>query len=169
MPELTSTLLSRALTRTELSSAVRAVNGVPAGVVLDPSRGAGFTCGARPWTVMLSRGTAAAWPAVADAPAVIAVAAFPLRETEQLHAHLLVELRPRGKGHEVVIRTTSGRRWAAGTAQVRPEGMDFAIPVVFPGAPEEGRIAGHLSADGLLTLSEARVPAPPPRTAAVAV
>lgn len=165
MPEELSTLVSRAVTTTELSSAARAVNGVPGGVALDPSRGTGLACGPHPWTVLLSR-AAGAWPEVAEAPAVIAVAASPVRETERLQVHLVVELRPRGQGHEVVIRTSSGRRWASGTAQVGPDGMEFAIPLAFPGAAAEGRIAGTLTAGGVLTLTDARIPAPPPRKSA---
>jgi hypothetical protein len=166
MSEELSTLQPLPVTSANLASAARAVSGVPGGMVLDRSRGIGLSCGPQAWTVLLSRAVAADWAALAERPTTIAVAAHMDREAERLRVRFVIEVRPRGKGHEVVFRTSSGAVWAAGPAEVRPEGMDFAVPVRLPGGTAQGRIAGRLSAGGAITLTDGRIPAQPPRTAA---
>lgn len=139
---------------------LRLARGVGSGPVLDPARASIVRVGERQWSFVLTQEAAQEWDQLGSRKLTIAVLIYEHSGAAAPFVHREIAIRPGKKKLVVEVREGGVARWT-GEGFINREGaLEFKVAIGRDNAPKSGMMAGQVSRQGELRLTEARLPRP---------
>jgi hypothetical protein len=139
---------------------VRRARGTIPGQELDPERASIVRIGDRQWSFVLTSEAAQEWDKLGSRALVVAVLIYEQSGAAAPFVHREIAIRPGKKNLVVDVREGGVARWT-GEGLVNADGaLEFKVPIDRDNAPTAGVMAGVVTRDGEVRLTEGRLPKP---------
>jgi hypothetical protein len=144
----------------EVERVVRRARRVAATPELDVQHSSVVRIGDRQWSFVLTREAVEGWDRLGSKNLTVGVLIYQQPGAAAPFVHRTIVVRPGGRRLIVEVREDGVPRWTGEGFVNRGGALDFTVPIDRDNAPRPGIMAGQVTRDGELRLTQSRLPRP---------